>query len=61
MLEDYANIYEKYFPSVANPNFDVENNCSSVEIGSNSNSTNNIQTERNNHEFWQKRGSPIET
>lgn len=36
MLEDYANIYEKYFPLVANSKFDIENSFSTVAISPNS-------------------------
>lgn len=31
MSEDYANIKEKYFPFVANPNFYVENSSNTVK------------------------------
>lgn len=51
MLEDCANINGNYFPLVANPNSDIEDSVSTGGMGTNNSSTNNIQTERNHHEF----------
>lgn len=58
MLEGYANIYEKYFPLVANPNFDIENSFSAVGISPNSSSTNNIQKNERTMNFDRKGTHP---
>ena len=57
MLEDYANIYEKYFLLVASPNFDIENSLTAAGINPNSSSTCNIQKKERSMNFDRK-GTP---